>query len=330
MTIKFAINGFGRIGRAVARSLFENNYQGIELVAINGMGSLEKDLHLFQYDSVHGRFNGSCEIDGGDYVINGSRVKSLHERNPDNLPWRELGVDVVLECTGFFNTREGCQKHINSGAKKVIISAPAKSDDIKTIIYKVNDELLSKDDDVISIGSCTTNCLAPVVKVLHDNFNITRGYVTTVHAYTNDQNIADANHKDLRRARAAALSMIPTSTGAAKAIGKVITDLEGKLDGCAIRVPTPNVSMIDFTFNTEKTMSEQQINDLLKSASSDMLGYNNKPLVSIDYNHTNESSIFDATATKVIDGTFARVASWYDNEWSFACRMLDVMKLISE
>ncbi len=330
MTIKFAINGFGRIGRAVARSLFENNYQGLELVAINGMGSIEKDLHLFKYDSVHGRFNGDCKIDEDHFVINGARIKSLHERNPENLPWSELGVDVVLECTGFFNTREGCQKHINSGAKKVIISAPAKSDDIKTIIYKVNDNLLNDSDNIISIGSCTTNCLAPIVKVLHDNYKITRGYVTTVHAYTNDQNIADANHKDLRRARAAALSMIPTSTGAAKAIGKVITDLEGKLDGCAIRVPTPNVSMIDFTFNTEKTMSELEINQLIKSASSNMLGFNDLPLVSIDYNHTNESSIFDATATKVIDGTFARVAAWYDNEWSFACRMLDVMKLISE
>ncbi|MBT4989589.1 MAG: type I glyceraldehyde-3-phosphate dehydrogenase [Rickettsiales bacterium] len=328
MTVKFAINGFGRIGRAVARAYFEGGYPGFELVAINGMGTSEQDLHLFEYDSVHGRFNGSCEVKDGNFVINDQEIVSLHERSPDKLPWRDLEVAVVLECTGFFNKREGCQRHINSGAQKVIISSPAKDDDIKTIIYKVNDEILAKDDAIISIGSCTTNCLAPVVKALHDKYNITRGYVTTIHAYTNDQNIADATHKDPRRSRAAALSMIPTSTGAAKAIGKVITDLEGKLDGCAIRVPTPNVSMIDFTFNTERPMSESEINSLIESATSDMLGYNSKPLVSIDYNHTTQSSVFDSTGTKVIDQTFARVASWYDNEWSFACRMLDVMKLM--
>ena len=261
------------------------------------------------------------------YLINENKVVALSE-NPELLPWGDLGVDVVLECTGIFNNKAGCQKHIDSGAKKVVISAPGKDDDIKTVIYKVNHDILESDDNIISIGSCTTNCLAPVVKLLHDEYQITRGYVTTVHAYTNDQNIADANHKDLRRARAAALSMIPTSTGAAKAIGKVITDLKGKLDGCAIRVPTPNVSMIDFTFNTVKPMSEESINSLLKKSASNMLGYNDKPLVSIDYNHTTESSIFDATGTKVIDDTFARVTAWYDNEWSFAIRMLDILKLM--
>ncbi|MBT4922148.1 MAG: type I glyceraldehyde-3-phosphate dehydrogenase [Rickettsiales bacterium] len=328
MTIKFAINGFGRIGRSVARAYFEGEYEGVELVAINGMGTSEEDLHLFKYDSIHGRFNGDARVENGNFIINGQEIRSLHSRKPEELPWRELDVDMVLECSGFFKTRSGCQRHIDAGAKKILISAPAKDEDIKTVIYKVNDEILSPEDDVVSVGSCTTNCLAPVVKLLHDKYNITRGYVTTIHAYTNDQNIADANHSDPSRARAAALSMIPTSTGAAKAIGKVITDLNGKLDGCSIRVPTPNVSMIDFTFNTQKAMSELEINNLMKANISNMLGYNDQPLVSIDYNHTIESSIFDATGTKVIDKTFARVAAWYDNEWSFAGRMIDVMKLM--
>ena len=329
MTIKVAVNGFGRIGRCVTRVIFDNNIEEIELVAINSTATVVEDYHLLKYDSVHGRFNHDVSYDDQDnIIINGKKIKSFSERDPANLPWDQLDIDVVLECTGIFCDINGASKHVSSGAKKVLLSAPAKSPEIKTVIYKVNDDIITKDDQILSIGSCTTNCLAPVIKVIHDNFKIEQGYVTTIHAYTNDQNLTDANHKDKRRARAAALSMIPTSTGAAKAIGKVITDLNGKLDGCAIRVPTPNVSLIDFTFTTEKSINESEINNLMKSNVSNMLGYSDEPLVSIDYNKTNQSSIFDATATKVINKRFGRVAAWYDNEWSFANRMLDVTKLI--
>jgi glyceraldehyde 3-phosphate dehydrogenase len=328
MTIRFAINGFGRIGRSVARAYFENSYPEFELVAVNGIGSESEGLHLFKYDSVHGRFKGQTEVTEQGFSINGKKIVSLHQRNPKDLPWRELKVDVVLECTGAFHTLKDNQLHLDAGASKVIISAPAKDDAIKTVICLVNENVLTKADNIISIGSCTTNCLAPIVKILHEHYQIERGYVTTIHAYTNDQNVTDASHKDLRRARAAALSMIPTSTGAAKAIGKVIPELNGRLDGCAIRVPTPNVSMIDFSFTAHQAMTETGINNLIKQNISRVVGYSEEPLVSIDYNHTLESSIFDATGTKVIDGKFARVAAWYDNEWSFACRMLDTIGLL--
>jgi len=330
MTVKVAINGFGRIGRCVARAYAEGLVPGVELVAINGRGPVETHYHLLKYDSIHGRFPGTLEMKESALVINGKEIPVFREREPENAPWRKIGVDIVFECTGVFKDRKGAGKHLQAGAKKVMISAPAKGDDIKMIIHGVNDDILEPSDDIISIGSCTTNCLAPVVKVINDNIGIKKGFVTTIHAITNDQNTADASHSDLRRARAASLSMIPTSTGAAKAIGKVIPELNGKLDGTAIRVPTANVSMIDLCFLAEKSATADEINAMVKEAAngplSRVLGYTDEPLVSVDFNHTIESSYFDATGTKVLENDFVRIASWYDNEWAFSVRMLDIAK----
>ncbi|MBT5828340.1 MAG: type I glyceraldehyde-3-phosphate dehydrogenase [Alphaproteobacteria bacterium] len=330
MSVRIAINGFGRIGRCVARAWAMGLAPNIELVAINGRGPIENHYHLLKYDSIHGRFPGTLELKENSLIINGKEVKVFREREPENAPWTEHNIDIVMECTGAFKDRAGAGKHLTAGAKKVMISAPAKGDDIKMIVHGVNDNLLTAKDNIISIGSCTTNCLAPVAKVLHDNLEILKGFVTTIHAVTNDQNAADASHNDLRRARAAYSSMIPTSTGAAKAIGKVIPELNGRLDGTAIRVPTANVSMIDFCFLANKSITADNLNKLIKAAAagsmSRVLGYTEEELVSIDFNQTIESSYFDATGTKVLKDNFIRIAAWYDNEWAFSVRMLDIAK----
>jgi glyceraldehyde 3-phosphate dehydrogenase len=335
MTIRIAINGLGRIGRCVLRALFENSeYQQIELVAINGPASLETHKHLLKYDSIHGRFSKNVEIAEGSLVIDGKNVKVFGERDPKKLPWKDLNIDIVLECTGAFTDFKDAYQHIEAGAKKVIISAPAKSDNVKTIVYGVNDSALNKDDLVISVGSCTTNCLAPIAKAINDAIGIEKGFMTTIHAYTNDQNVVDNSHKDLRRARACAMSMIPTSTGAAKAIGLVLPELKGKLDGGAIRVPTANVSMVDLNFVAKRETSVEEVNNVVRNAvkgnMARALQVIEEPLVSIDFNHTNHSSYFDATQTKVMSGNFVKVASWYDNEWAFSMRMLDITTLISK
>ena len=333
MTIRVAINGLGRIGRCVVRAIFENpQYSEIELVAVNGPAPAQTHKHLLKYDSIHGRVTKTVEAEENFLIIDGKKVKLLAERDPKKLPWKDLKIDVVLECTGAFTDFKDASQHIEAGAKKVIISAPAKGDDVRTIVYGVNDETLNKDDKVISVGSCTTNCLAPVVKALNDAIGIEKGFMTTIHAYTNDQNVVDNSHKDLRRARACAMSMIPTSTGAAKAIGLVLPELKGKLDGGAIRVPTANVSMVDLNFIAKKETSAQEVNNILRTAAkgkmSKVLQIVEEPLVSIDFNHTDYSSCFDVTQTKVMGGNFVKVASWYDNEWAFSLRMLDVTKII--
>jgi glyceraldehyde 3-phosphate dehydrogenase len=333
MTIRIAINGLGRIGRCVVRAIAELDNDNIELVAVNGPAPIEQHVHLLKYDSVHGIFP-TIKKTGDDTISFGKGdIKLFRERDPENLPWGELGIDIVMECTGIFKTTEAAGKHITAGAKKVLISSPA-SDDTKTVVYGVNNETVNADDKVLSIGSCTTNCLAPVVKVLNDSIGIENGFMTTIHAYTNDQNIMDASHKDMRRARAAALSMIPTSTGAAKALSLVIPEMKGKLDGTAIRVPTPNVSLIDLTFTASRNTSVEEINKLVEDASigkmAGILGYSEEPLVSIDYLHNPNSSSFDATGTKVVQGKLCRVISWYDNEWGFSIRMLDIAQMISE
>lgn len=335
MTVKVAINGFGRIGRCVARAIFENQDKyDIELVVINSTSPSEESRRLLCYDSVHGRFPFACEVTANGFNIAGKEVNLISERDISNIDWAEFAVDIVLECTGVFKDKEACQQHLDAGAKKVIISAPAKGDDIKTIIYGVNDDIITDADQILSVGSCTTNCLAPIAHVLHNNLEIQKGFVTTVHAYTNDQNLADNRHKDARRSRAAALSMIPTSTGAAKAISKVIPNLAGKLDGVAVRVPTPNVSMIDFTFLAGKYTDISTVNNLVLNAVktdpklAKVLSYETEELVSIDYNHSSFSSAFDSTGTKVLADNFVRVAAWYDNEWAFSLRMLDVSSLL--
>lgn len=332
MTVRVAINGLGRIGRCIVRAIYENYRQDIELVALNGRGPIESHHHLLKYDSVHGKFPGMINLLNDSLVINDDKIKVYREREPENIPWHKHNVDVVLECTGVFKDKQSAQKHIDNGAKKVIISAPAK-DDTKMIIYGVNEDIITANDNIISIGSCTTNCVAPIVKILNDTIGITKGFVTTIHAFTNDQNTTDSTHTDYRRARAASLSMIPTSTGAAKAIGKVIPELNGKLDGTAIRVPTPNVSLIDFCFLSKKTVTSSEVNDIIKNNLSGnlthVLGISEEPLVSIDYNHTTYSAIFDITGTKILQDNFVRVAAWYDNEWAFSQRMLDVAKLFS-
>jgi glyceraldehyde 3-phosphate dehydrogenase len=331
MTVRIAINGLGRIGRCVLRAITEYERDDVEVVAVNGPASVEQHLHLLKYDSVHGTFNQVKQV--GDNIDMGrGEIKLFHERDPLKLPWKDLDIDIVMECTGVFNKREKAAMHLEAGAKKVMISAPA-SDADATIVYGVNNEILKPEHKVISIGSCTTNCLAPVAKVLNDNIGIKRGFMTTVHAFTNDQNVLDGSHKDLQRARTASMSMIPTSTGAAKALGLVLPELSGKLDGCAVRVPTPNVSMVDLTFDAAKETSIDEVNSLIKNASEselkNVLGYNEEPLVSIDYNHNPNSSIFDSRGTKVIDGKFVRISSWYDNEWGFSVRMIDVAKLFN-
>ncbi len=333
MTIKIAINGLGRIGRCVVRAIFENSqYSNIELVALNGPAPAETHKHLLKYDSIHGRFSKSVEASENSLIIDGKKVKLFAERDPKKLPWRELGIDVVFECTGAFTQFKDASLHIEAGAKKVIISAPAKEDSVKTIVFGVNDEMLLDQDQVISVGSCTTNCLAPIAKALNDAIGIEKGFMTTIHSYTNDQNVVDNSHKDLRRARACAMSMIPTSTGAAKAIGLVLPELKGKLDGGAIRVPTANVSMVDLSFIAKKDTSVAEINEAVRAAAknkmSKVLQIVDEPLVSIDFNHSPFSSCFDTTQTKVMGGNFVKVCSWYDNEWAFSMRMLDVALLM--
>lgn len=332
--MRVAINGLGRIGRCLVRGIFENpDYKDIELVAVNGPAPIETHIHLLKYDSIHGRFSKEITSnEAGNLVIDGKEVKLFGTRNPEELPWDELDIDIVLESTGVFTKRDGADKHLKAGAKKVLISAPAKSDDIKTIVYGVNDGIINKDDDIISVGSCTTNCLAPIAKILDETVGIEKGFMTTIHAYTNDQNIVDNSHKDLRRARACAMSMIPTSTGAAKAVGLVLPKLKGKLDGGAVRVPTANVSMVDLNFVSKKDTSAKEINQILEDATKDqktgrILEIVKEPLVSIDFNHSSYSSNFDSTQTKVMSGNLVKIGAWYDNEWGFSLRMLDVANL---
>ena len=334
MTTRIAINGLGRIGRCVLRAIYENpEYSDLELVAVNGPAPIETHKHLLKYDSIHGRFSKTVEIEDNDLVIDGKKVKLFGERDPKKLPWKDLEIDIVIESTGAFTEFKNAHQHIEAGAKKVLISAPAKGENVKTIIYGVNHETLNEDDQVISVGSCTTNCLAPVAKVLNDAVGIEKGLMTTIHSYTNDQNVVDNSHKDLRRARACAMSMIPTSTGAAKAIGIVLPELKGKLDGGAIRVPTANVSMVDLNFVSKKATSVEEINNAMKSAvkgaMAQVLHIAEEPLVSIDFNHTEFSSCFDVTQTKVLGDNLVKVAAWYDNEWAFSLRMLDIAKIVN-
>jgi len=333
MAVKVAINGFGRIGRLVARAILERTDHDLDLVAINDLADAKSNALLFKRDSVHGPFPGSVEVDGDAIVVNGKRIVVTAERDPAKLPHAELGVQIALECTGFFADRESAAKHLSAGAKRVVISAPAKGVD-KTIVYGVNHETLTAADTVISNASCTTNCLAPLAKVLNDAIGIERGLMTTIHSYTNDQKILDQIHSDMRRARAAAMSMIPTTTGAARAVGEVLPELKGKLDGSAIRVPTPNVSIIDLTFTPGRDTTKDEVNALLKAASQSgplkgILAYSDEPLVSIDYNHCPASSTIDSLETAVIDGKLVRVLSWYDNEWGFSNRMVDTSGVVA-
>ncbi|PHS23040.1 MAG: type I glyceraldehyde-3-phosphate dehydrogenase [Robiginitomaculum sp.] len=326
MAVRVAINGFGRIGRLVLRSIIEHSRTDIEVVAINDLGPVQTNAHLLKYDSVHGRLNADVQTEDGAMIVNGKSIRVTAERDPAKLPWGELNVDVALECTGFFLSRELAGKHLQAGAKRVLLSAPGKDAD-KTIVYGVNHNVLTKDDLIVSNASCTTNCLSPVAKTLNDAVGIKRGYMTTIHAYTGDQPTLDRLHKDLYRARAASLSMIPTSTGAAKAVGLVLPELAGKLDGCSIRVPTPNVSCVDLTFDAGKTTSVEEINAAIIAAADGplkgILGYSDEPLVSIDYNHNANSSTLALPQTQVVDGTLVRILTWYDNEWGFATRMSD-------
>jgi len=326
MAVKVAINGFGRIGRLVARALLERTDHDLELVAINDLADAKSNALLFKRDSVHGTFPGTVEAVGDSIVVNGKAIKVTAERDPAKLPHAALGVDIALECTGFFADREKASAHLTAGAKRVLISAPAGGAD-KTIVFGVNHDVLTADDLVVSNASCTTNCLAPLAKVVHETVGIERGLMTTVHSYTNDQKILDQIHGDMRRARAAAMSMIPTTTGAARAVGLVLPELKGRLDGSAIRVPTPNVSLVDLTFTPGRDTSVEEINGALKAASEGalkgVLAYTDEPLVSIDFNHDPASSTIDSLETTVIDGKLVRVISWYDNEWGFSNRMVD-------
>jgi glyceraldehyde 3-phosphate dehydrogenase len=329
MTVKVAINGYGRIGRNVLRAHYEGGKKhDLAIVAINDLGSPETNAHLTRHDTAHGRFPGKVEVDGDAMVVDGDRIRVLAQRNPAELPWASLGVDVVLECTGLFTTKEKASAHLKGGAKKVIISAPGGKDVDATIVYGVNHASLKASHTVISNASCTTNCLAPLVKPLHEKIGVLQGLMTTVHSYTNDQVLTDVYHEDLRRARSATMSMIPTKTGAAAAVGLVLPELNGKLDGYAIRVPTINVSIVDLSFIAARDTSVDEVNAIMKVASESgplagLLGYNKAPLVSIDFNHDAHSSVFDATLTKV-SGRLVKVSSWYDNEWGFSNRMLDV------
>ena len=333
MSIRIAINGFGRIGRNVLRAVYEGQYRkDFEVVAINDLTDLKTNAHLLKYDSIHGTFPGTVSIEGQDLVINGNKVRVCAEKDPSKLPWSDLKVDIVLECTGLFTERDKASTHLKAGAKKVLISAPAGKDVDATIVYGVNHQILKPSHTIISNGSCTTNCLAPVAKVLNDALKIKRGLMVTVHAYTNDQRLTDSAHKDLRRARAAAVSMIPSKTGAASAIGLVLPELAGKLDGYAVRVPVPNVSLVDLTIETEKPTTPEEINELMRKAANGplkgVLDFTDEPLVSVDYNHCPASATFDATETRVIDKTMVKVLAWYDNEWGFSNRMLDVAKIL--
>ena len=328
MAVRVGINGYGRIGRNVLRALFESKRQSeIEIVAINDLGNAETNAHLTKYDSAHGKFPGTVVVENGNMIVNGHAIQVLSERNPENLPWKKLNIDVVLECTGFFASKEKAKAHLAGGAKKVLISAPAGKDVDATIVYGVNHHLLKSTDVVVSNASCTTNCLAPLVKPLNEKIGIESGLMTTIHSYTNDQVLTDVYHTDLRRARSATQSMIPTGTGAAAAVGLVLPELNGKLDGYAVRVPTINVSLVDLTFKASRQTSTEEISQILKSASENelngILEYNKEPLVSIDFNHNPQSSIYESSQTKVIGGVMVKVLSWYDNEWGFSNRMLD-------
>ncbi len=328
MPIKVGINGYGRIGRNILRALYEANRQkDIQIVALNDLGDANTNAHLTQYDTVHGKFPGEVKVDGDSMIVNGDRIRVVAERDPSKLPWGELGVDFVFECTGLFTSKEKAGAHLKAGAKKVIISAPGGKDVDATIVYGVNHNVLKSSHTVISNASCTTNCLAPIAKVLNDKIGITAGVMTTIHSYTNDQVLTDVFHKDLRRARSATMSMIPTKTGAAAAVGLVLPELNGKLDGFAVRVPTINVSLVDLSFTAKRATSVEEINAAMKEAAGGalkgVLAYTDAPLVSVDFNHDPASSTYDATMTKVIDGTLVKVCSWYDNEWGFSNRMLD-------
>ena len=328
MAIKVGINGYGRIGRNVLRALYESQRNGeIQIVAINDLGDAETNAHLTQYDTAHGKFPGTVSVDGGDLVINGDRIKVFAERDPAKLPWGANGVDVVLECTGIFTSKAKAGAHLAGGAKKVVISAPGGNDVDATVVYGVNHGVLKASDTVISNASCTTNCLAPLAKVLHEKVGIVHGLMTTIHAYTNDQVLTDVYHSDLRRARSATMSQIPTKTGAAAAVGLVLPELNGKLDGFAMRVSTINVSVVDVSFVASRATTKEEIDAAVLEASNGalkgILGINTKPLVSVDFNHDSRSSIYDSTQTRVMGGTLVKVLSWYDNEWGFSNRMLD-------
>jgi glyceraldehyde 3-phosphate dehydrogenase len=328
MAIKVGINGYGRIGRNVLRALYEGKRTGeLQIVALNDLGDAKTNAHLTRYDTAHGKFDGEVKVDGDSMVVNGDRIRVLAERDPTRLPWGELGVEYVLECTGLFTSKAKAGAHLKGGAKRVVISAPGGDDVDATIVYGVNHNVLKSGFTVISNASCTTNCLAPVAKVLHDKVGIAAGIMTTIHSYTNDQVLTDVYHSDLRRARSATMSMIPTKTGAAAAVGLVLPELKGKLDGFAVRVPTINVSLVDLTFTAKRATTVAEVNQLLQEAAGgflkNILAYNDGPLVSIDFNHDSHSSVFDSTLTKVIDGTLVKVCAWYDNEWGFSNRMLD-------
>ncbi len=330
MAIKVGINGYGRIGRNILRALYEGKRNGeVQIVALNDLGDAKTNVHLTRYDTVHGKFQGEVSVDGDSMVVNGNRIKVLAERDPAKLPWGDLGVEYVLECTGLFTSKAKAGAHLKGGAKKVVISAPGGEDVDATIVYGVNHNVLKSGFTVISNASCTTNCLAPVAKVLHDKVGIAAGIMTTIHSYTNDQVLTDVYHSDLRRARSATMSQIPTKTGAAAAVGLVLPELKGKLDGFAVRVPTINVSLVDLTFTAKRPTTADEVNKVMKEAATgylkNILAYNDGPLVSIDFNHDPHSSIFDSTLTKVIDGTLVKVCAWYDNEWGFSNRMIDTV-----
>jgi glyceraldehyde 3-phosphate dehydrogenase len=330
MAIKVGINGYGRIGRNILRALYEaKRSQEIQIVAINDLGDANTNAHLTRYDTAHGRFEGKVRVDGDSMVVNGDRIRVVAQRDPAKLPWEELGVEFVLECTGLFTSKAKASAHLTAGAKKVVISAPGGEDVDATIVYGVNHQILKATDTVISNASCTTNCLAPLVKVLHEGIGVVQGVMTTIHSYTNDQVLTDVYHADLRRARSATMSMIPTKTGAAAAVGLVLPELKGKVDGFSIRVPTINVSLVDLSFTAARKTSAEEIHNLVKAAAAGPLkgivAYNDQPLVSVDFNHDPHSSIYDATLTKVIEGTLVKVCSWYDNEWGFSNRMLDTV-----
>jgi len=331
---KVAINGFGRIGRLVARAILERDDHDLELVAINDLADAKSNAMLFKRDSVHGPFPGTVEADCNDIIVNGKRIHVTAERDPANLPHKANGIDIALECTGFFADRAGGQKHLDAGARRVLISAPGKNVDL-TVVFGVNQDKLSAEHKIVSNASCTTNCLAPLAKVLNDSIGIERGLMTTIHSYTNDQKILDQIHSDMRRARAAAMSMIPTTTGAARTVGEVLPELKGKLDGSSIRVPTPNVSVVDFTFTPGRDTTVEEVNAILKKASESgplkgILAYTDEPLVSIDLNHDAASSTIDSLETAVLEGKLVRVLSWYDNEWGFSNRMVDTAGAMSK
>ncbi len=333
MTVKVSINGFGRIGRLVLRSIMESGRNDVSVVGINDLATSEANAHLLKYDSVHGRFDGEIKVSGNKLIVNGHEILMTQVRDPAQLPWKDLGVDVAMECTGIFTSKEGAMKHVAAGARKVLISAPGTDEDL-TVVYGVNHDKLTAAHVVVSNASCTTNCLAPVAFVLNKAIGIKNGFMTTIHSYTGDQPTLDTMHKDLHRARAAAINMIPTSTGAAKAVGKVLPELKGKLDGVSIRVPTPNVSVVDFKFNAARPTTVEEVNKAIVDAANGplkgILGYYTEPLVSSDFNHDPRSSIFALNETKVIDGTLVRVMSWYDNEWGFSNRMSDTAVVMAK